>query len=183
MSRIRRKDLPAHVLSKIAQLDRGQSVKRRSLLPPPKPEWDGVNWDSKEEYVYGCHLCDQERKGKIMGLDRQIPVRLHVGERSMRIDFYYFHERLAEWIWDEYKAANYKRDPKYKDWRVKADIWAAGLGPGTLFITTRRVGGNYHNLDIRPKANPEALERILRNADMTMNPEEFRKILAAHKAQ
>lgn len=173
MSRIRAKDLPEHVQRLIApQLAKGKRARRA--------EWQGLHWDSEEERQYGEHLLWRQKAGEIFELDRQVRVDLHIGRRYMKIDFYYFDGRLAVYVWDEYKCLGWKRRTLYKDWKLKADIWAAGFGPGLLRITTPSQGG-YHHEEIHPKPNAEALQRILLSAHLTMNPDEFGKILAGHK--
>ena len=175
MSRIRSKDLPEHVQRLIApQLAKAKRV--------PRAEWQGLHWDSKEEEEYGRHLRALEKGGKIKRLIRQARVDLHVGQRYMKIDFYYFDMYLAEWVWDDYKCFGWKRNRWYKDWKLKADIWKAGLGPGLLRITTPSQGG-YHHEDSRPKPNAEALRRILSNAHATMNPQELGEIIASSIAE
>lgn len=175
MSRVRRQDLPEHVQRLIAP----QLAKSKGA---PRAEWRGLHWDSREEEEYGRHLRFREKAGEIQNLARQVRVELGVTRRFMRLDFHYFDVYLAELVWDDYKCLGWKKRTWFKDWKLKADIWGAGLGPGLLRITTPSQGG-YHHEDIRPKPTPEALRRMLRNAQATMSSDQVADIIASAIAE
>lgn len=169
---LRRKDM-----MKLSPAARAE-VNRQLKAGEPIPKTDAA-FDSEEERRYYEHLKRLQLAGEISELDRQVRVDLHIGQRYMRIDFHYYINRTDEWVWDDYKMANWKRNRWFKDWKLKRDIWVAGFGPGLLRITTRR-SGTYHAEDSYPKPTGEALRRILCNARATMNPAEFGSILAGH---
>lgn len=151
-----------------------QTGRRRSRKSDACPE----GWDSKEEYDYYCrHLLLRERAGEIENLERQVVVRLHVGQRYMRLDFaYWCHYRECQ-VWEDYKPFGWKKNRMYGDWRMKVDMWTAGFGPGLLLVTTPAQGG-FHSEEYRVKIHPETLGRMLKSAHATMVAEEFGKILA-----
>jgi len=125
-------------------------------------------WDSQAERRRYKQLQLMQKAGEISKLQRQVRVDLHVGRRYMRIDFVYWDHHLEELVYEDHKGF------VTPSWKIKADIWAAGFGPGLLRI--HRKGGRTE--DVRPKVHPETLRRILRTAHETMNPEEFGRILA-----
>ena len=110
MSRIRSKDLPPSVRRRIRETGQDKAS--------PRQAWQGEQWDSQEERRYGEHLRWLEAEGKIRDLTRQVRVDLHIGKRYMRLDFRYFDERLAVWVWDDYKCLGWKKIGWYKDWKL-----------------------------------------------------------------
>ena len=146
-------------LTKERQLQRGGGSRHVSF--------DGEHWDSQEERQYGKHLALLVLAGEISDLQRQVRVELHVRRRVMFIDFSYYDNRLGEVVWDDYKMRNWRRNRWFKDWKVKADMWAAGLGPGRLRITVKDGQGGYkHDDEIIPRSHPELVRRVLSNAAM-----------------
>lgn len=134
--------------------DNGALTKAKQL-GKPRSKYRNVRaegWDSQAERRYYDVLLLREKAGEISNLRRQVRVDLHIGQRYMRIDFVY--EEDGETIYDDYKGF------PTPAWKIKADIWAAGIGPGILRIT-RKVSGGYHRTDIHPKPSPELLKRIL----------------------
>ena len=110
-------------------------------------------WDSKAERTYWDRLKLQQAAGEIRDLRRQVRVPLGIGQRYFRIDFVYYDERIDQWVFDDFKGLI------MADWKLKADIWAAGLGPGILRITTRKKG-YYHHEDRYPADLDTLIERI-----------------------
>ena len=164
------KDLPLKVQREIAaqraKAGAGDAIPKPGKRGKAKPLNEG--WDSQEERrYYQRHLVLLEKAGEISNLRRQVRVDLHIGQRYMRLDFAYYDHHLDCEVWEDWKGAGWKKNNWFKDWKLKADMWAAGLGPGLLRITTPRSGG-YHHEDIHPRSNPEAVKRMLANA----NPQE-----------
>ena len=157
--------LPAHIRKRM-----GKFVLERKPIPKPG-KFGNVReegWDSKSERRRYKQLCLMQKSGEISKLQRQVTVQLHIGRRSMRLDFVYWDHHLEEFVYEDHKG--WTTDA----WKIKADVWAAGFGPGLLRI--HRAGGRTE--DVRPKVHPETLRRILRSAHKTMSSLEFRRILA-----
>ncbi len=110
-------------------------------------------WDSKAERTYWDQLQLLETAGDIRDLRRQVRVPLGIGQRYFRMDFVYWDNRLDEWIFDDFKGF------ATPEWKLKADIWAAGFGPGILRITTRKRK-YYHHEDRHPADLDTLIERI-----------------------
>ena len=111
------------------------------------------HWDSKAEHRYAEQLVLLEAGGEIKHLQRQVRVPTGIGQRFFRMDFVYWDCRLDEWVFDDFKGL------VTPIWKLKADIWAAGFGPGILRITTRKKG-YYHHEDRRPADLDTLIERI-----------------------
>ena len=123
---------------------------KRSQLKPGKPlkrskygNRRTEGWDSKAERTYWDQLLALEAAGEIRNLRRQVKVPLGIGQRYFRMDFVYWDCRLDAWVYDDYKGF------ATPEWKLKADIWAAGFGPG-LLRTTTRDGGAYTHINRWP---------------------------------
>lgn len=157
--------LPAHIRERM-----GKFVLERKPIPKPS-KFGNVKeegWDSQAERRRWKQLLLIQKAGEISHLQRQVTVQLHVGRRSMRVDFMYYDKYLDEMVWEDHKGF------ATPSWLIKADIWCAGFGPGLLRV--HRSGGRTE--DRRPKVHAETLRRILRSAHETMSAEEFGRILA-----
>jgi len=150
-------------------------------LVKPGPKYrnkKSEGWDSQAERRYYDHLRILQGAGAIRNLRRQQVVHLHIGKRYMRIDFVY-DEKLPDGDWrtvyDDYKGFG------TKDWLVKADIWAAGFGPGLLRMTRWTRGTGYtHPNEWTPCPTDDALRNILRAARATMSATALDELLKEH---
>ena len=124
-------------------------------------------FDSKAEGRRWDTLCLLQKAGEISDLRRQVRVDLHIGNRYMRIDFVYVDSRLGKTVYEDYKGF------MTPEWKIKADIWAAGFGPGILRIS--RTGGRLE--DIYPSPRRESLVRILEAAKRTFTDDDFSSII------
>ena len=172
---IKRSDLdglPASARKEVHRQIVEQTRKAGAGEPIPKAKGKYRNrksegWDSQAEKRYFEHLQILEGAGVIRNLRRQQVVHLHIGNRYMRIDFTYDEKRPdGSWlpVWDDYKGFG------TKDWLVKADVWAAGFGPGLLRMTRWARGTGYtHPNEWTPCPTDDALRNILRAARATMS--------------
>ena len=103
----------------------GQQSERYSIL------WKRT-FHSVAERRYADHLFALEQNGEIRDVSFQVPVRLGDPQTglslTMRVDFKYFDERLAEWVWDEFKGF------ETSAWRRQKKAWGI-LGPGLYRVT------------------------------------------------
>ncbi|MBE3120150.1 MAG: hypothetical protein IMZ50_15525 [Candidatus Atribacteria bacterium] len=148
--------LPGHarkaVLEQLGQAEGGSFPKpgKRNKFGNRKSE----GFDSNLERRYWDYLQLREKAGEIKNLRKQVCVDLPFGRRYMRIDFVYLDVRLGEVVYDDTKGMI------MPDWKVKADIWAAGFGPGRLRIIRFRGGAWVCDAEYLPVVSRRVLEAL-----------------------